>query len=79
MADYHNYQGLKVETSGDWTNEYKNYVEPGSLKEVITPDYKPSKPKKVQGNSKKKDDKLEQAIANDLATRGIQQTHLNEQ
>ena len=79
MADYHNYSGIKVETAGDWDKDkYLNYVEPGSLKEALTPDYKPSKPKKVKGNVITKDDKLEQAIANDLATRGLQQTTLEQ-
>ena len=77
MAAYHKYDGIKVEQSGDWTNEYRPYVEPGSLKECLTPDFKPSKPKKVKGNAIKKDDALEQAIANDLASRGLQQTTLN--
>lgn len=86
MADYHNYSGIKVETAGDWDKDkYQNYVQPGSLKEAVTPDYKPSKPKKVKGSSIKKDDKLgddksslEQAIANDLASRGLQQTTLEQ-
>ena len=79
MADYHDYKGIKVETSGDWDRDkYQNYVSPGTLKQAVAPDYRPSKPKKVKGNTIKKDDKLEQAIHNDLSSRGIPQTPLNE-